>query len=180
MQSTGLANHFGWKQRSSYTLAAEHLRWGILSCTLLPTYRLSRGKSQAETISSSLSARCKRVALGSNEGFILMDVVTAMDVCLGRTRTADVRVHLGQAESNSIYSTAPTTLYLPMVVASFPPRWKLQCSFANFPYNFLLLSQAILASLSRSDWILDSCCLAEDDIGSSSQNVGSCLSSLFS
>lgn len=179
MQSTGLGNHFSWKQRSSHTPAAEHLRWGILSCILLPTYCLTRGKSQAETISSSVSARCKRVALRGDEGFI-SNVFTVMDFCLGRRRTTDVQVHLGQADSDSDYRTTPGALYLSTAVASFPPWCRLQCCVANFPHNFLLLSQAILPFSPRRNCILESCCLAEDDIDSSSQIVGSCLPSLFS
>lgn len=179
MRSTGLANHFSWNQGSSYTLAAEHLRWEILSWILLPTYCLTRAKSQVDTIISSISARCKKVVLQGNEGFIIGDVFTVTDFCLGRRRTNDVQVHQEHADFNSTYGTASMELYLSMVVAVFPPWWKLQCSVANYPCNFLLLSQAILESSPGCYWILETCCLIENYIDPSSQNVVSCLSCLL-
>lgn len=150
MQSTGIVNHYSWKQGSSYILAAEHLRWGILSLILLPTYNLTRGRSQVDTIISSASARCKRVVLHGNEDLIIRDVFAVMHFCFGR-RTNDVEVHQRQADFHSTYRTTPKALISGYGLISILMETSMQC--ANFLYNFLLLSQDIPASSSRCYWI---------------------------
>lgn len=61
------------------------------------------------------------MVLQGNEGFIIGDVFTVTDFCLGRRRTNDVQVHQEHADFNSTYGTASMELYLSMVVAVFPP-----------------------------------------------------------
>lgn len=98
-----------------------------------------------------------------------------MDFCLGKRKTSDIQGYQGQADFRSIYGTTST------VLVSFPPWWVLQCSATDFPYNFVLLSQAILAFSPRCYWIFEAKCLIENHKDSSSQNgqnVVSCVLSL--
>lgn len=102
-----------------------------------PTHLLS-DKGQIPASTSKVSERGKRAAPHDNEDFI-RDVFT--DFCLEKTRTSDIQGYQGQADSEAFMR--PPQQFRPQ----FHPDGN--SSATSFPYNFVLLSQAIAASCPR-------------------------------